>query len=123
MGYFGEGGGCFGVGRSKHVLCMHHHNVAHSSRCGKNMSRFVVPHGASVAGPEFTRKRGSRSEPAGPVYAPMTMARPPWDSYTDKVIDCTGSERVTDLGASFGSNRRPWQILSDAVVTLLTARA
>lgn len=22
MGYFGEGGGCFGVGRSKHVLCM-----------------------------------------------------------------------------------------------------
>ena len=37
MGYFGEGGGCFGVGRSVYSLCIHHHNVARSSRgrrCG-----------------------------------------------------------------------------------------
>lgn len=51
MNYFGEGGGCFGVGESKNVLCMHHHNVAYSSRCGKNMSRLVIPNGASVTPP------------------------------------------------------------------------
>ena len=39
MTYFGEGGGCFGMGESQHVLCMHHHDVAYSSQCGKNMSR------------------------------------------------------------------------------------
>ena len=98
MGYFGEGGGCFGVGSSKNVLCMHHHNVAYSSRCGKNMSRLVVPHGASVAGPEFIRKRGSRSEPSGLVYAPMSMGKPPWDAISDKVVVCNGSEDLGDLG-------------------------
>ena len=98
MGYFGEGGGCFGVGKSKNVLCMHHHNVAYSSRCGKNMSRLVVPHGASVAGPSFTRKAGSRSEPAGPVYAMMTMGRPPWDTLTDKSLVCEGAANRGDLG-------------------------
>jgi len=98
MGYFGEGGGCFGVGKSKNVLCMHHHNVAYSSRCGKNMSRFVAPHGASVAGPEFTRKLGSRSEPSGLVYAAMTMGRPPWDTFADKAVVCQGDAFVADLG-------------------------
>ena len=99
MGYFGEGGGCFGVGKSKNVLCMHHHNVAFSSRCGKNMSRLVVPHGASVAGPSFTRKRGSRSEPSGMVYAMMTMGQPPWDALADKALSCTGAADRGDLGA------------------------
>ena len=98
MGYFGEGGGCFGVGKSKNVLCMHHHNVAYSSRCGKNMSRFVVPHGASVTGPEFTRMKGSRSEPSGSVYAMMTMGRPPWDALTDKKLTCEGDANMGDLG-------------------------
>lgn len=98
MGYFGEGGGCFGVGKSKNVLCMHHHNVAYSSRCGKNMSRFVVPHGASVAPPHFIKKAGSRSEPAGPVYAAMTMGRPPWDTLANKELNCTGDNYLGDLG-------------------------
>merc|ERR1712166_251934 len=60
-------------GKSKHVLCMHHHNIAYSSRCGKNMSRFQI--GDSTAGHVFSRKAGSRSEPSGMVYAPMNMAR------------------------------------------------
>lgn len=98
MGYFGEGGGCFGVGKSKNVLCMHHHNVAYSSRCGKNMSRLVVPHGASVTPPYFARKPGSRSEPAGPVVALMTMGRPPWDTITDKALTCEGDANAGDLG-------------------------
>jgi hypothetical protein len=99
MTYFGEGGGCFGVGESEHALCMHHHNVAYSSRCGKNMSRLVVPHGASVAGPEFTRKPGSRSQPSGMVYAPMTMGRPPWEGLTDRALTCDGDADRGDLGA------------------------
>lgn len=98
MGYFGEGGGCFGVGRSKNVLCMHHHNVAYSSRCGKNMSRLVVPHGASVAGPEFARKAGSRSEPSGLVFAPMTMSAPPWDGMAGKALVCAADADLGDLG-------------------------
>eukprot|EP00937_MAST-01D_sp_MAST-1D-sp2_P005631 g5631.t1 len=32
LGFFGEGGGCFGVGESTNALCIHHHNVAYSSR-------------------------------------------------------------------------------------------
>ena len=65
------------------------------------MSRFVAPHGASVAGPEFTRKRGSRSEPAGPVYAMMTMGRPPWDALADKALACEGEADLGDLHTLF----------------------
>lgn len=98
MGYFGEGGGCFGVGESKNVVCMHHHNVAYSSRCGKNMSRFVVPNGASVGVPTFMMKEGSRSIPAGPLFALMTMGPPPWDVHTDKFVACAADEEDGDLG-------------------------
>ena len=98
MGYFGEGGGCFGVGESKHVLCMHHHNVAHSSRCGKNMTRFVAPHGASVGPPEFSRVHGSRTVPSGLVYAPMTMGHPPWETLADERLSCEGAAYRGDLG-------------------------
>ena len=133
MGYFGEGGGCFGVGESTHVLwyglldqtalflarpynslslsfshSMHHHNVAYSSRCGKNMSRFVAPNGASVAGPEFMRTPTSRSVPAGPVFALMTMATPPFDNFTDKTLSCSavaGGEELGDLGVHPSKDR------------------
>jgi photosystem II stability/assembly factor-like uncharacterized protein len=98
MNYFGEGGGCFGVGKSKNVLCMHHHNVAYSSRCGKNMSRLVIPNGASVAPPVFTRKAGSRSEPSGEVYAMMTMGQPPWTAMANKSLMCSSTETKMDLG-------------------------
>ena len=98
MGYFGEGGGCFGVGHSKNVLCMHHHNVAHSSRCGKNMSRLVVPHGASVGPPEFLRKRGERADPSGAVFALMTMGRPPWEALVDQSVTCAADVFLGDLG-------------------------
>jgi len=98
MGYFGEGGGCFGVGKSKNVLCMHHHNVAYSSRCGKNMSRLIMPHGASVTGPQFSIKKGSRAEPSGMVYAMMTMGRPPWVDHTDMTLTCEGDSSRGDLG-------------------------
>jgi len=98
LGYIGEGGGCFGVGKSKNALCIHHHNVAYSSRGGKNFSRFVTPHGGSVGGSEFARKPGSRSEPSGAVYAPMTMGRPPWDVLADTDITCDPTELQGDLG-------------------------
>jgi len=96
--YMGEGGGCFGVGKSKNALCMHHHNVAYSSRGGKNFSRFISPHGGSVGPPEFERMPGSRSEPSGAVYAAMTMGRPPWDTLNDKEIICDDTELQGDLG-------------------------
>ena len=51
-----------------------------------------MPHGASVAGPSFHIKNGTRSEPNGMVYAMMTMGRPPWDTLTDKSISCEGAE-------------------------------
>jgi len=63
--YMGEGGGCFGMGESKNSLCIHHHNVAYSSRGGKNYSRFITPNGGSAGPPEFNRKPGSRSIPGG----------------------------------------------------------
>ena len=98
LGYIGEGGGCFGVGKSKNSLCIHHHNVAYSSRGGKNFSRFVTPNGGSVGGSEFARKAGSRSEPSGYVYAPMTMGKPAWDTFADKEIACNATEVQGDLG-------------------------
>ena len=70
---------------------MHHHNVAFSSRCGKNMSRFVAPNGASVTPPEFMRLSGSRSVPAGPVFALTTMYDAPFDNFTDKVTNKFGA--------------------------------
>jgi len=118
LGYIGEGGGCFGVGESKYVLCMHHHNVAFSSRCGKDFTRFVPSWSASVGPPEFTRRSGSRSQPSGMVYAAMTMPPPPWDAYPNKTLACDGAENVTDLGvhtnhsclshADIGTSTYPW---------------
>jgi len=87
-----------GMGKSKNVLCMHHHNVAYSSRCGRNMSRFITPHGGSVGGHVFSRKLGSRTEPSGLVYAPMTMGQPPWASAADKAFVCEGDAFQGDLG-------------------------
>jgi hypothetical protein len=94
----GEGGGCFGVGESKYAICVHHHNVAFSSRGGKNFSRLIIPHNSDVGPTEFGRKPGSRSEPSGNVYAAMTMGKPPWDSYPDKQIVCDAGELQGDLG-------------------------
>jgi hypothetical protein len=98
MGYFGEGGGIFGVGESKFVLGMHHHNVAFSSRCGKNMSRFVVPRANDVGPPTFMTQKNSRSIPAGPVFSLFTMGRPPWTTLVDKSMACDGDENGGDLG-------------------------
>ena len=51
-----------------------------------------------MAGPEFTRKRGSRSKPSGMVYAPMVMGTPPWEALPDRAITCTGAADLGDLG-------------------------
>jgi hypothetical protein len=32
MGYFGEGGGCYGIGESKNVICGHHHDLASAAK-------------------------------------------------------------------------------------------
>ena len=98
MDYFGEGGGCFGTGESPHVLCMHHHDVAYSSQCGKNMTRWIAPRGGSVLAHVFEREAGSRSKPSGVVYAPLFMAAPPWSTLADKEVSCTSAEVVADLG-------------------------
>ena len=98
MTYFGEGGGCFGTGESQHVLCMHHHDVAYSSQCGKNMSRWIAPRGGSVLAHVFEREAGSRSKPSGVVYAPIFMGAPPWTTLPDKTVSCSSAEVVADLG-------------------------
>ncbi len=116
MGYFGEGGGCFGVGESKYSLCMHHHNVAFSSRCGKNMSRLVVPYGASVGGPTHMMAEGSRSVPAGPVFALMTMGAPPYETKQDMLLDCTSNASL--FGGDLGIHNTSGQCLSHMVLGL-----
>merc|ERR1719272_1275664 len=98
MTYFGEGGGCFGMGESQHVLCMHHHDVAYSSQCGKNMSRWVAPRGGDVLPHVFEREAGSRTKPSGVVYAPAYMGAPPWNTLADKTVGCSASQVVADLG-------------------------
>jgi len=90
----GEGGGAYGMGRSNHMLLMHHHNILASSYGGKNLTRFVVPHGATVFGPTYSMKAGSRTEPDGAVYAPLFMGGMPWDQLDGKVLACDS----TDLG-------------------------
>lgn len=94
----GEGGGAYGMGKSNHMLLMHHHNILASSIGGKNLSRFVVPHGATVFGPTYTTMQGSRTEPDGAVYAPLFMGPLPWSTLQDKALSCTGDEFVEDLG-------------------------
>lgn len=96
----GEGGGSYGMGRSNHMLLMHHHNILASSYGGKNLTRFVVPHGATVFGPAYSTKTGSRTEPNGAVYAPLFMGPMPWTTVPNKVVSCQGAEFVQDLGVT-----------------------
>ena len=62
------------MGRSNVVLAIHHHNVLTSHRGGKNMSRFVMPHGATVFGATYLRKAGSRTEPPECSWRPCLLA-------------------------------------------------
>ena len=71
------------MGRSNHVLMIHHHNILHSARGGKNFSRFVVPNGASVGAPAYVVKPGSRTEPSGRVFALADMDAPAWAAEED----------------------------------------
>lgn len=94
----GEGGGSYGMGASNHMLLMHHHNILGSAQGGKNLTRFVVPGGATVFGPAYGKKEGSRSEPNGAVYAPLFMGAMPWNPVFDKTVSCTGAQLLADLG-------------------------
>lgn len=95
----GEGGGSYGMGKSNHMLLMHHHNILASTRGGKNLSRFVVPHGATVFGPTYSMLPGTQTaEPNGAVYAPLFMGGMPWDTVADKIFACNGTEFVADIG-------------------------
>ena len=95
----GEGGGAYGMGASNRTLVMHRHNILYSSMGGKNLSRFVVPHGATVFGPAYAKRAGSRSEPSGAVYAPAFFGPMPFNITAGKVLTgCTGAARVADLG-------------------------
>ena len=94
----GEGGGAYAMGASNHMLLMHHHNVLASAEGGKNLSRFITPHGSTIFGPTYQTKAGSLSEPNGEVYAPLIMGPLPWDQHMDKVATCQGAEQGMDLG-------------------------
>ena len=87
------------MGASNRTLVMHRHNILYSSMGGKNLSRFVVPHGATVFGPAYAKRAGSRSEPNGAVYAPAFFGPMPFNITAGKVLTgCTGAARVADLG-------------------------
>ena len=60
------------------MLVMHHHNILHSALGGKNLTRIVVPHYATVFGPSYAKKAGSRVEPwaAGSNAFPPPGMRP-----------------------------------------------
>ena len=94
----GEGGGAYAMGASNHMLLMHHHNVLASSEGGKNLTRFITPHGSTVFGPTYQTKAGSISEPNGVVYAPLIMGPLPWTQHADQVVNCQGAEQGMDLG-------------------------
>ena len=97
-GYIGEGGGAYALGNSNHVLMIHHHNIGYSHQGGKNFSRFVLINSGSVGYPAYGRKEGTRVEPNGQVYAPATMADPPWEIIVGKAVRCEGKSYRGDLG-------------------------
>lgn len=66
----GEGGYTIAMGRSNHVLMIHHANVLHSSAGGKNFTRVRAPE-RSFPPPIFTTAPHSRSEPSGKMYTIM----------------------------------------------------
>jgi hypothetical protein len=115
MNYFGEGGGCYGLGESKNVICGHHHDLAYSSRCGKNMGRLIVPNGGAVTPPTFERAEGSRSKPSGIIYMPTYMGRPPYTAMPDKALTCEGQESRGNLGVHNESHSCMSQLMFGSV--------
>ena len=92
----GEGGGAYAMGASNHMLLMHHHNVLGSAQGGKNLTRWISPHGSTVFGPAYQTKEGSNSEPSGTVFAPLFMPPLPWVTHFDKMPK--GDANCTDIG-------------------------
>jgi hypothetical protein len=90
-GCIGEGGGAYAMGASNHMTVMHHHNIMYSSRGGKNLTRFVVPHGATVFGPNgYPRVPGSRTEPSGGLFVGVFFGPMPFDQFGDVAYsNCT----------------------------------
>ena len=86
------------MGTSNHALVMHRHNVMYSSQGGKNMSRFVIPHRATVFGPTYAKAAGSRHEPSGAVFAPVFMPPLPWEQTAGRRVRCAPSQLRADLG-------------------------
>ena len=111
-GCIGEGGGAFGFGASNQMMIIHKHNVLHSSQGGKNLTRFVMPHGAVVGGPAYLRQAGSRTEPSGTVFAPAFLRPLPWDVHNDAAVAWDGDDigvhtnhtclSALDLGTTYG---------------------
>eukprot|EP00937_MAST-01D_sp_MAST-1D-sp2_P005083 g5083.t1 len=100
----GEGGGAYGMGASNHMLLMHHHNIMASPIGGKNLSRFVVPRGATVFGPAYQSLADGtvegRTMPSGAVYAPLFFAPIPFAQRTDQVLATPGFQaNCTDMTA------------------------
>ena len=86
-GGIGEGGFTAAFGRSNHVLMVHHSNVLHSSRGGKNFTRVSAP--TSMPWPVYTKKPNSRSEPDGRLFIIMSVPPP------------TAAQLATWVGAKF----------------------
>ena len=83
---FGEGGAAHNLGNSNHVIMLHYNNVYYSSQGGQNLTYFTntsspnrmasgLPQGAvaHTSNLVWTRKAGSRSVPAGPVFTIMGL--------------------------------------------------
>ena len=71
----GEGGYTIAMGRSNHVLMIHHSNVLHSSAGGKNFTRVGAP-SRSFPPPIYTTAPNSRTEPSGKMYTIMGVPAP-----------------------------------------------
>ena len=71
----GEGGYTIAMGRSNHVMMIHHSTVLHSSAGGKNFSRVGAPT-SSFAPPTFTTAPNSRTEPDGRLFTVMSVPAP-----------------------------------------------
>jgi len=89
-GSCGEGGGGQGLGASGNMIMFHHKNWWQSGDGGHNWIRGDLPGGGSSF--DYVRKAGSRSEPAGTVFAilnaPLSTPSPPIKGADGDGDDC-----------------------------------
>lgn len=108
---FGEGGAAHSLGESNHVIMLHYNNIYTSRNGGQNLTYFrnqsakgilsglpdgAVAHESNLV---WTRKKGSRSVPAGPVYTIMLIPNVSGieaDRVINETRDLDSSERAEE---------------------------